>query len=98
MNAWLLCEARVHTEQSKLFPQERLLKTCRDCAESCLSIVSNFISNPIAVQKHVFDCFLFCRECYNECMLHHDDDIAYCGEICEKCAETMKELMFFDLN
>ena len=98
MNAWLLCEACIHTEQEKLSPKEKLLDACHRCSEACLSIVSVFISNPVTVRQHVFDCFLHCRECYNECMQYREDDIEYCGAVCDKCAETMKELMYFGLN
>jgi hypothetical protein len=98
MNTWLLCEACIHTEKEKLFPEETLVQACKDCAESCLSVVTMFISNPVTVQKHVFDCFLYCRECFNECMQYPEDDIEYCGEVCGRCAEMMKELVLFNLN
>lgn len=98
MNTWLLCEACIHSEYEKLLPAERLIQTCQDCSRSCLTIVSLFINNPLTLQKDVFDCFLYCRECYNECMLHREEDIERCGEACNNCAETLKELMFFQLN
>ncbi|MBC7873921.1 MAG: hypothetical protein H7Y01_07995 [Ferruginibacter sp.] len=98
MNTWLLCEACIHTEKERLYPKQKLLQACHQCSEACLSLVTIFISNPLTVQQHVFDCFLYCRECYNECMLYKDDDIEYCGMICDKCAESMKELLFFSLN
>ena len=98
MNAWLLCEACIHTENEQLFPNEKLVQACHDCADSCLSIVCLFINNRVTDQKNIFDCFLYCRECYNECMLHKEEDIEYCGAVCDKCAESMKELMLFHLN
>ena len=98
MNAWLLCEARIHTESGKLFPKEKLLKACQACSESCFSIVSILVSNSRTLQRPVFDCFLSCRECYNECILYDDADIEHCGAVCNRCAETLKELLLFDLN
>jgi len=98
MNAWLLCEACIHSEKEKIAPQEKLLQVCRDCAQSCLSVASTIINDPMAVQKQVFDCFLYCRECYTECILHKEQDIEYCGEVCGRCAETIKELLMFQLN
>ena len=98
MNAWLLCEACIHSEKEKLFPKEQLLKACQDCSESCLSVVAVFINNPLLVQQQVFDCFLYCRECYHECMSWPEEDIAYCGSVCDKCAEMMKELLLFHPN
>lgn len=98
MNTWLLCEACIHAENEKLFPKHSLLQACTACSESCLSLVSVFISDPLMVQQHVFECFLFCRECYNECMLCPETDIEYCGTVCDNCAEMLKELMFFHPN
>jgi hypothetical protein len=98
MNTWLLCEACIHSEQEKLNRSDKLLQVCRDCAQSCLAIASQIINDPAAVQKNVFNCFLYCRECYNECMLHQEDDIEYCGQICGTCAEKIKELLYFHLN
>ena len=98
MNTWLLCEACMHAEHEKLFPKEALIKACSACAASCLSIVSGFISEPAAIQHHVFKCFLDCRDCYNECLQYADQDIETCGAVCDECAEMMKELIFFHLN
>ena len=98
MNTWLLCEACIHSELKNLLPKEKLIKSCRNCAQSCLSVVALFINDPVTVQKNVFDCFLYCRECYNECMQHPEEDIEHCGSICDHCADTIKELMFFHLN
>lgn len=98
MNAWLLCEACMYTEAGKLSPKEKLIKACHACSESCFSIVSILVSNSRTLQQPVFDCFLSCRECYNECMEHKDEDIEYCGAICDRCAETLKELLLFNLN
>jgi hypothetical protein len=98
MSTWLLCEACIHNEQKKLFPKEKLLVACRDCASSCLSIVSQIITNPLPPEETVFDCFLYCRECYNECKDIHEAGAQSCGENCEKCAEAMKELLVFHLN
>lgn len=98
MNTWLLCEACVHSEEETGWPDEKLVKICNDCAQSCIAIVAHFIKDPQTAQSYVFDCFLYCRECYNECMLHPEADIIYCGEVCYSCAETIKELLFFNLN
>ncbi len=98
MKAWLLCEACIYTEKDKSSPKEKLLMACHACAESCFSIVSILVSNSRALQQPVFDCFLRCRECYYECAKHIDDDIEYCGNVCDRCAEALKELMFFYLN
>ncbi len=98
MNTWLLCEACIHSEEKKMFPEEKLVRACRDCSESCLSVVSLIISNPEEVQKKVFECFLYCRECYHECVSSNDSDIQYCGEVCDHCADKMKELMQFHYN
>lgn len=98
MNTWLLCEACIHAEMKKLSPKEKLLQACGACSDSCLSLVTVFISNPVLAQQQVFDCFLYCRECYHECILSPEDDVVYCGEVSDKCAEMMKELMLFQLN
>ena len=98
MSTWLLCEACIHSEMKKLFPQEKLLTACRDCAASCLGIVSMIISHPIPPEDHAFDCFLYCRECYNECMESPEEAIQFCGKACDDCADAMKELMLFHLN
>ncbi len=98
MKSWLLCEACVHSEKVRLWPDEKLIKICNDCAQSCIAFVAHFIKDPETAQKKVFDCYLFCRECYEECILHPEADIIYCGEVCDRCAETIKELMFLKLN
>lgn len=98
MSTWLLCEACIHNEQKKMFPEEKLLMACRDCAESCLSIVSLIISTPLPPETKVFDCFLYCRECFNECMNVNDEGAQFCGQSCDKCAEALKELLVFHLN
>lgn len=98
MKSWLLCEACVHSEKETLLPDEKFIKIFSDCAQSCLTIVSHFINETETTQKVVFDCFLYCRKCYQECMLHSEADIIYCGEVCNYCADTIKELMFFNLN
>ena len=98
MSTWLLCEACIHNEQKKLNPQEKLMIACRDCAASCLSIVSMIITHPLPPESKVFDCFLYCRECYNECKNSSDEGTRYCGEICDQCTDAMKELLVFHLN
>ncbi len=98
MNTWLLCEACIHSEGQKLFPKENLLEACQSCSGSCLSLAAVFISDPLRAEEKVFDCFLSCRECYNECLLSTEEDIRYCGSICDKCAEMMKELLLFNPN
>jgi hypothetical protein len=98
MNTWLLCEACIHSESQKLFPKEKLLEAWQSCSGSCLSLVAIFISNSLQAEKQVFDCFLSCRECYNECLLSQEEDILYCGNVCDKCAEMIKELLLFNLN
>jgi len=98
MNSWLLCEACIHSEKEALWPDEKFIKICNDCAQSCIGLVAHFVSDSKTVKQTVFDCFLYCRECYNECMLHPEADIAYCGEVCNTCAEMIKELLIFNLN
>lgn len=98
MSTWLSCEACIHNEEKKLFPEERVLVACRDCAASCLSIVSLIIANPLPPDNRIFDCFLYCRECYNECKQITEEGVQFCAETCEKCAEAMKDLMIFHLN
>ena len=98
MNAWLLCEASIYTEERKLFPRESLLNICQACSESCFSIVSIFASNSQVQQQPVLDCFLYCRECFNECMMHEDKEIQYCCVVCDRCAEAVKELLLFHVN
>lgn len=98
MSTWLLCEACIHTEKKKTFPQEKLLIACRDCAASCLGIVSLIISQPDTTDNHAFDCFLYCRECYNQCISSSEDASYFCASACDKCAEAMKELMVVQLN
>lgn len=98
MNTWLLCEACTHAEKEMPLPDERLIKSCMECAQSCIALVAHIIHDPQADQKYIFDCFLYCRECYNECMQHPKADIIYCGEACNQCADTIKELLFFNCN
>jgi hypothetical protein len=98
MSTWLLCEACIHSEKKKTFPQEKLLVACRDCAASCLGIVSLIISHPAPLDEHAFDCFLYCRECYNECISSEEAATKFCGKACLQCAEAMKNLMLFHLN
>ncbi len=94
MNTWLLCEACIHAESDKLFPKEKLLQTCSHCSDACLAIVAVIIRDPLIVQQYAFDCFLYCRECRNECRQYKEAAIEHCGSVCNQCAETMKELLF----
>ena len=98
MNTWLLCEVGIHTEEKKLFPKEKLLRAYRNCAQACLSVASQFISNPLYMDKKVSSCVHYCRECYNECMLHDEEEIEYCGEACSNCAEKIQGLLALQLN
>ncbi|MEO7983097.1 MAG: hypothetical protein ABI688_03340 [Bacteroidota bacterium] len=98
MNTWLLCEACIHAEKDAGLPNKRLIKIWSACGQSCISIVARFISDPLTIEKHVFDCFLYCRECYQECLLHPEEAIEYCGEVSKRCAEILKELMLVQLN
>lgn len=98
MNTWLLCEACIHSETQSNSPNKKLLKAWSNCGQSCISIVAGIISDTLTTKNHILDCFLYCRECYNECMLHKQEDIEECGKVCDNCAETIKELLFFHLN
>ncbi len=98
MNTWLLCEAGIHTEKGKPFPKERLLQAYRNCAQSCLSVASQFISNPLYMNREVSACVHYCRECYKECMLYDEEEIEYCGEVCVNCARKIETLMAVQLN
>jgi len=98
MNTWLLCEACIHTEQGKLFPKENLLKAFRNCAQSCLSVASQFIVNPLCIEQKVSECMHHCMECHNECMQYDEEEIEYCGEVCENCAQKIKTLIAIQLN
>ncbi len=98
MSTWLLCEACIHNEEKKPNPENKLVIACRDCAASCLSIVSMIIANPLPPENKIFDCFLYCRECYNECKDVREENVQNCGKVCDQCAEAMKELLIFHLN
>ncbi|MEP6648070.1 MAG: hypothetical protein ABJC12_13355 [Saprospiraceae bacterium] len=95
MNTWLLCEVCIHAEEGKKIPKKKLLMACKQCSDSCMSVISMFISNSSSVHQKAFDCFLFCRQCHKECT---DEDTEYCASVCDKCAEMMKELMLLNLN
>jgi len=94
MKTWLLCESCIHAETMSDSPRESLINKCRNCANSCFTVVCRIINYSDAVQESAFNCLLNCRECYQECEANADsEDIVHCATVCRNCAELLKSLM-----
>lgn len=94
MKVWLLCHSCMHIEAISARPKKTLIAICRLCASSCFTVVGRLISNADDVQEYAFRCMLDCRECFEECRRYAGiDDIEYCGQVCLRCADMLKELV-----
>jgi hypothetical protein len=99
MKTWLLCESCIHAESSSKFPRYDLIKECSECAKACFAVVSRLVSQADDLGDLVFNCLLHCRQCADECAKHfEEDDISLCGDVCEVCADKMKDIAVFSLN
>jgi hypothetical protein len=93
LQAWLFCESCIHAEITADNPRKDLVKECHACARACFTVVAMLAGNQIEVQEQAFNCILQCRRCQEECEKYaYVADIKYCGEICKKCADNIKEL------
>ena len=93
MQAWLFCESCIHSEVSAPNPREDLVQQCHECAQACFAVVCRLISNEEAVHELAFNCILHCRQCVEKCEKYGQvEDIRYCGEVCNFCAEKMKDI------
>ena len=100
MKTWLICESCIHAEVTSTMPRVDLVRECRECAQSCFSVVCKLISQRDDLGDLILNCLLHCRQCYEECEKYaeEEDDIQYCGSVCIVCAETLKDIMVFQLN
>ncbi len=94
MKTWMFCESCIHSETEKRIPKEALIQKCRSCANSCFAVVCGIINNSDIINDAALTCILNCRECQQECeKFDYNDDIQFCGEVCEFCAQTMRDLL-----
>lgn len=101
MKTWLLCETCVHAEESSKEPRYNLVSECSACARACFALVSKLVGecNMDDMGSLVLDCMLHCRQCAQECSLYAgEEDIELCGDVCEVCGDSLRELTRFSLN
>ena len=98
MKTWLLCEASVHAETSRISPRYSLVKECNECAKACFSVVSRLVSDAGNLGQLVLNCLLHCRQCSSECAKYPEEDIQFCGLVSSICADTLKEITVLQLN
>ncbi len=99
MKTWLLCEASVHAESTRLAPRSNLVKECSECAKACFAVVSRLVSDAGDLGHLVLDCLLHCRQCSAECAKYNsEEDIQFCGIISSICADTLREITVLELN
>ena len=101
MKAWLLCESCVHAEEMSEAPRLDLIRECSACARSCFTVVSKLVGQVEITDMgtSVVDCLIHCRQAATQCAHYtSEEDIRLCGDICDTCGNTMRELAFFSLN
>ncbi len=99
MKTWLLCEASVHAEATRISPRYELVKECSECAKACFAVVTRLVSNAGDLGNLVLDCLLHCRQCSNECAKYPgEEDLQFCAVVSSICADTLKEIAVLQLN
>ena len=99
MKNWLLCESCVHEEINSSSPRYNIISECTACAQACFAVVARLVSKANDLDDLVLNCILHCRQCFRECMKYAEEpDMEACAEICNSCAETIKNLAEFSLN
>ncbi|MBC7946910.1 MAG: hypothetical protein H7Y42_03450 [Chitinophagaceae bacterium] len=99
MKTWLLCESCIHAESSNDYPRYDLIRECSECAKACFAVVSRLVSKADDLGDLVFNCLLHCRQCSEECLKYNgEEDIELCGDVCEVCGNTLKNIAVFSLN
>lgn len=93
MQAWLFCESCIHAEVSSDNPRTNLIKECHECAQACFAVVCRLISTQVGIHDLALNCIIHCRNCQEECEKYRQvDDIKYCGDVCDYCAEKLKDI------